>query len=182
MRDYLTDGRIVVRAYRLGDERGLCDAIRESIPELARYYIAFPTDYGVQHAKRWVDTCIGRWDEGHSYAYVIESVSEGTFLGECNIELDLANRNAEIGYWVRTSRTCQGVATAAARLVAQLAFEDLGLIRLEISTRADNAASRRVAEKLGAVLEGVLRSKTMTPSRPVDCLMYGLLPHELRLA
>ena len=69
----------------------------------------------------------------------------------------------------------------AVRLVAQLAFEDLGLIRLEISTRADNAASRRVAEKLGAVLEGVLRSTTMTPSGPVDCLMYGLLPHELRL-
>jgi RimJ/RimL family protein N-acetyltransferase len=181
MRNYLTDGRIVVRAYRPGDERGLCEAIRESMSELARYYIAFPADYGVRHAKGWVDACIGHWDEGHSFHYVIESVPEGTFLGECGIELDLPNKNGEIGYWVRTSHTCQGVATAAARLVAQLAFEDLGLIRLEISTRADNAASRQVAEKLGAVLEGTLRSKTMTPSGPVDCLMYGLLPHELRL-
>jgi len=181
MRDYLTDGPIAVRAYRPGDERGLCEAIRESIPELARYYLAFPADYGVQHAKGWVNTCIGHWGAGDSYHYVIESVAGGTFLGECGIELDLPNKNAEIGYWVRTSHTCQGVATAAVRLVAQLAFEDLDLIRLEISTRADNVASRRVAEKLGAMLEGVLRAKTMTPSGPVDCLMYGLLSHELRL-
>jgi RimJ/RimL family protein N-acetyltransferase len=181
MRDRLTDGRIAVRAYRPGDERGLSEAIRESIPELARYYLVFPTDFGVQHAKEWVDACIANRDEGRSYHHVIESVPGGTFLGECGIELDLPNKNAEIGYWVRSNHTRQGVATAAARLVAQLAFEDLGLIRLEISTRSDNVASRRVAEKVGAVLEGVLRSKTMTPSGPVDCLMYGLLPHELRL-
>jgi RimJ/RimL family protein N-acetyltransferase len=181
MRDHLTDGTLAVRAYRHGDEQGLCDAIRESLPELAKYYIEFADDYGIENARGWVEECIRNWDEGHSYRYVIESVPGGTFLGECGLELDMPNKNAEIGYWVRSAHTCHGVATAAVRLVAQLAFEDLDLIRLEISTRSDNAASRRVAERLGFVLEAVQRSRTMTLSGPVDCLGYGLLRHEMRL-
>lgn len=181
MRDRLTDGAVAVRAYRPGDEQGLCEAIRESLPELAKYYIEFPADYGVEHARRWVEECIGSWDEGHGYHYVIEGVPGGTFLGECGLEVDMSNKNAEIGYWVRSAHTCRGVATAAVRLVAQIAFEDLDLIRLEISTRADNSASRRVAEKVGAVLEGIQRSKTVTPLGSVDRLDYGLLRHELRL-
>jgi len=57
---------------------------------------------------------------------------------------------------VRTSQTGQGIATAAVRLVAQCAFEDLGLRRLELLIAVDNLASRRVAEKVGATFEGAL--------------------------
>jgi RimJ/RimL family protein N-acetyltransferase len=63
---------------------------------------------------------------------------------------------ADIGYWVRTSQTGLGLATAAVRLVARFGFEDLGLRRLEMLIATDNLASRRVAEKVGATFEGVL--------------------------
>ena len=57
-----------------------------------------------------------------------------------------------VGYWVRTGCTRQGIATATVRLVARLAFEDLDLERLEFVIGVDNVASRRVAEKAGAIL------------------------------
>jgi RimJ/RimL family protein N-acetyltransferase len=75
--------------------------------------------------------------------------------GGCLDQLD-ASGTANVGYWVRTSRTGQGIATAAVRLVARFGFEDLGLRRLELLIAVHNVASRRVAEKVGATLEGVL--------------------------
>lgn len=60
-----------------------------------------------------------------------------------------------MGYWVRTSQTRRGIATAAVRLIARFGFEDLGLRRLELLIATDNFASRRVAEKVGARLEGI---------------------------
>src|SRR5438876_1019870 len=77
---------------------------------------------------------------------------------------------ANVGYWVRTSQTGQGIATAAVRLIAWFGFEDLGLLRLELLIAADNPASRRIAEKVGATFERVLPAKasrrmTRTASR-----------------
>jgi ribosomal-protein-serine acetyltransferase len=55
----------------------------------------------------------------------------------------------EIGYWVRTDRAGAGVATAAARLATEAAFGIDGIEVACIHHDAANAASGRVAEKLG---------------------------------
>jgi ribosomal-protein-alanine N-acetyltransferase len=56
-------------------------------------------------------------------------------------------RNATVGYWVDDARRGRGLATAAVAAVAELAFGELGLHRLEAATLVDNAASQRVLEK-----------------------------------
>jgi RimJ/RimL family protein N-acetyltransferase len=55
------------------------------------------------------------------------------------------------------------------RLVVQFALEDLGLRRLELLIAIENLASRRVAEKAGATLEGVL---------PAGSHRHGELQHQ----
>jgi RimJ/RimL family protein N-acetyltransferase len=85
-----------------------------------------------------------------------------------------------LGYWVRTSATRRGVATAAARLVLAAAFEDLDLLRVSIGVPVANSASHRVVAKLGAVREGVLRRELVLPGGPSDVVLYGLLRGELR--
>jgi RimJ/RimL family protein N-acetyltransferase len=87
-----------------------------------------------------------------------------------------------LGYWVRTSETRRGVATTAARLVVAAAFADLSLLRVSIGVPVANAASHRVAAKLGAVREGILRQELVLPSGPSDVVLYSLLPGELREA
>lgn len=70
---------------------------------------------------------------------------------------------------MRTSKTGQGLATAAARLVARAAFEDLPVQTLGVYTNADNHASRRVAAKLGAVL---VELKPEADGSCVRCMSY----------
>ena len=79
---------------------------------------------------------------------------------------------------MRTAWTGRGVATAAARLAVRFAFEELGLIRLEITVALRNSASQRVAEKVGAVREGLLRKRLFINGQSEDALIYSLLADE----
>lgn len=65
-----------------------------------------------------------------------------------------ALRGAHIGYWVDKRYANRGITTQAVQMLTEYGFEELGLHRIEINLRPENAASRRVAEKAGYHLEG----------------------------
>ena len=85
----------------------------------------------------------------------------------------------EVGYWVRSDRTGQGIATAAAR-VLQVAFEELGLHRVILRVAVGNRASERVAGKLGFVREGLLRKEVLVAGTWLDHSLWSLLDEEFR--
>jgi len=64
-------------------------------------------------------------------------------------------RSAHIGYWVDRNHAGRGIVPTAVALGADYCFFTLGLHRLEINLRPENAASRRVVEKLGFRYEGI---------------------------
>ncbi len=72
------------------------------------------------------------------------------------------------------------MATVAARLLAQFGFGELKLSRLELVIDVDNQASQRVAEKLGAFREGVLRQRLFVHNQARDAVMYSLIPRDLK--
>jgi ribosomal-protein-alanine N-acetyltransferase len=56
-------------------------------------------------------------------------------------------RSGTLGYWVAERLGGRGLATRAIGEVVELAFDELGLHRLEAATLVDNVPSRRVLEK-----------------------------------
>jgi ribosomal-protein-alanine N-acetyltransferase len=64
-------------------------------------------------------------------------------------------RSAAAGYWVAESVAGQGITPLALALAADFAMDALGLHRVEVNIRPDNAASLRVVQKLGFRDEGV---------------------------
>ena len=67
------------------------------------------------------------------------------------------------------------MATAAARLAARFGFDYLDLQRLELVIEPENAASIRVAEKLGSRREGLLHNRLNVENDQRDALMFSLL-------
>lgn len=65
-----------------------------------------------------------------------------------------ALRGAHIGYWMDKRCANLGITTQAVEMITQYGFQELGLHRIEINLRPENAASRRVAEKAGYRFEG----------------------------
>jgi RimJ/RimL family protein N-acetyltransferase len=97
----------------------------------------------------------------------------GEILGSVGLlRGDAENGRAEIGYWVAGEHRGRGVATAAVEQIARRAFAD-GWHRLELHIDPENAASRRVAEKAGFALEGVLRGYELIKDRRADVAMYA---------
>jgi ribosomal-protein-alanine N-acetyltransferase len=65
-----------------------------------------------------------------------------------------ALRGGHIGYWIDKNYAGRGFTTEAVNMVTSFAFDALGLHRIEINIRPENAPSIRVAEKAGYRFEG----------------------------
>lgn len=68
-----------------------------------------------------------------------------------------ALRGASIGYWVSQHVAGRGITPRAVAIAGDYCFTELGLHRLEINIRPENAASLRVVAKLGFREEGLRR-------------------------
>lgn len=80
------------------------------------------------------------------------------------MNIDAANRRLEIGStWYRRAVQRSALNTQAKRLLLAHAFETLDCIAVEFRTHFFNHASRRGIERLGAKLDGVLRSHLINP-------------------
>ena len=90
------------------------------------------------------------------------------------------HRRVEIGStWYRRSVQRTAVNTEAKLLLLGHAFEQLGCHGVELRTHWMNHASRRAIERLGAKLDGVLRSHMVLPDGTLrDTCVYSILAHE----
>ena len=81
----------------------------------------------------------------------------GRFSGEINLSSVQRGpyQNAYVGYWIDEAMAGHGYTPEAFVIVCRFAFEDLALHRLQASIIPRNAASRRVAAKIGLREEGI---------------------------
>lgn len=70
----------------------------------------------------------------------------------------------------------KGVGTEAQKLTIKRAFEELGAHRVTELILADNAAARKVVERLGFELEGMMRGHVRRGGRLLDVAVYGVSP------
>ena len=86
---------------------------------------------------------------GASFPGVV--VVDGRPAGRVNLNdvVRGAFESADLGYWVDVEHQGRGVATAAVRAVLAIAFDRLGLHRVQAGTLVHNTASRRVLAKNG---------------------------------
>lgn len=176
----LSDGTILLRAHRLEDCDAMYAAVTESISELSPWLPWCHAGYSRDETAGFIRLAGEAWEDSSHYPFAIFGATDGAFLGGIAINhIAKPNRLANVGYWVRTSRTRQGIASAAVRLVSQYAFGTLGLTRLEIACIPTNTASRRVAEKVGAKFESIARNRLVMHGVACAAALYSLLPEDI---
>ncbi len=87
--------------------------------------------------------------DGKCLPLVIEV--DGRFAGQLTVNNIVGGsaRFASVGYWIDRRLAGRGFTPLAVALAVDHCFETLGLHRIEIAIRPENAASLRVVEKLG---------------------------------
>ncbi len=164
-----------IRCYEPTDVDAIYEAVIESRAELAPWMPWCHADYAHADTAAWVASRASAWEQLSEWSFVIAD-ADGRILGTCGIHrLDLLNGSGEVGYWVRTSATRQGVASEAVRQVTQWAFQEQGLHRIEMLISTENFPSLRVAQKAGAVCEGVLRQRLLLLGRRHDAMSWAIL-------
>lgn len=158
-------------------EPGLAEAIWSateiSLAELRPWMVwaALSTE---ETTRTFTEEAVQEWEDGTAYQFAI--LDDEGVIGAIGVDVPVPiRRMGEVGYWIRSDRTGRGYATEAGREMVRFGFEELGLYRLELRAGVRNAASRRVAEKMGFRSEGRLRRGCLGPQGGYDCYLYGLL-------
>ncbi len=96
------------------------------------------------------------------------------------MNIDATNKRVEIGStWYRKSVQRGPLNTEAKRLLLAHAFETLGCIAVEFRTHFMNHQSRAAIERLGAKMDGVLRSHmVMADGSLRDTAVYSIIASE----
>lgn len=176
----LTDGRLRLRPWHITDSRALAEAAHESLMTVGRWLPWCHKDYNVAEAAAWIEHCEASQRSADHFAFAVFDTVTAELLGGVGLsQRNLIHRQANLGYWVRQSRQHQGIAVAAATLVARFGFVDLKLARIEIVALPENMASRATAERLGARFEAVASNRLLRRGQALDAAVYGLTEGDL---
>lgn len=179
MKMELTDGVISLRPYTVDDAEDLYEAVRESIPELEPWMPWCHQDYSIEETREWLCKRDEAQENGTDYGFRIADARTDRFLGGVGLSQINSHRAANLGYWIRTSAAGRGVATRATLLLARFGFEELKFVRIEIVAAVGNHASQRVAEKAGAVREGIKRKGILIRGVAHDAVLTSLVAEDL---
>jgi RimJ/RimL family protein N-acetyltransferase len=175
----LTDGNILIRPYSTADTRAVYEAVRESIKEISAWMGWCHADYAIEETSAFIESRAEARESDREYTFGIFDARTGAFLGGTGLSfVNRVHNCANLGYWVRSSCTGRGVASAAARLVARFGLESCGFQRIEILAALGNLPSQRAAEKAGALREAVLRKRLLVKGQPQDAVLYSLVAED----
>jgi RimJ/RimL family protein N-acetyltransferase len=168
--------RLLLRAPRPGDGAVVNAAVVESFDAL-HAWVPWARDCPtLEESEVFVRQSVANWRLRSDLPLLLFRKEEPKVLvGMSGLtRMDWSVPRFEIGYWTRTRCEKKGYATEASRAIAAFAFDALGARRVEIHCDAGNAASARVAERAGFVLEARLKNHLVRgDGRLSDTLIYA---------
>ena len=175
-------GRLMLRPFRRRDADELTEAVQASQLELNQWLPWARIGYAKGDATTYIRDSIKSWREERAYDFAVRRLDDPhRHIGNISVWfISRSFKTGEIGYWVRTDETAQGIATELAARVLKIAFEELKMHRVILRIAVGNRPSERVAEKLGFFREGILREEIKVRGKWLDHSVWGLLEHEYK--
>ncbi|WP_043930898.1 GNAT family N-acetyltransferase [Bacillus sp. EB01] len=159
--EFETD-RLLIRLPKPGDGKAVYQAIQASLEELKPW---MPW----AHANQSEDDVEANIRESHTKFLMREDLrllvfnkSTGELIASSGLHrINWEVPKFEIGYWIDSRFSGKGFMTEAAKGIANFAFNELGAKRVEIRCDSRNEKSRKIPERLGFQLEGILKNDSI---------------------
>ena len=177
MKEEIKSDKIILRKYETDFAPLLFEAAFESRGgEFSHWMPWCHKNYSSDESEGFIKMSVEGWEDKTQFSFGVFDADSNEFLG--GVGLNQPNTNHKfynLGYWVRVSCQNRGTASAATRLLARAAFENLDINRIEILTAVENIPSQKAAEKAGAKREGVLRKRIIVGDRIHDAVMFSFV-------
>ena len=151
--------RLILRVPGGGDGTLVYPSVRDSIDELHVWMPWAKLDYSLDDAESWCRRTRADFHLRVQWQFIMLDRASGKHLGNVGaFKFNWDVPKTEIGYWLRTDATGQGLMTEAVRALTEQFLTVHGFQRIEIRCDEKNARSARVAELSGYALEARLRN------------------------
>lgn len=171
----LATARLTLRQPNRADAPGMFGYASD--PQVAQFTTWEP-HYSVTDSERSIDDFLNIYRYQAGVVWLLEERATHQLVGSLALLLAPRHRRAELGYALARSHWGQGLMLEAAQAVVALAFDPVGLTRIEARCIPENRASSRVMEKLGMRYEGCLRAERVLKGQSRDMALYALLHDE----
>jgi aminoglycoside 6'-N-acetyltransferase len=180
--EQLETRRTVLRRYQAGDGPWVYAMIQGNRSHLARYEAGnvLMSIHSEQDAEVVVRELAAEWMARNSFFMCAFNRETDDFVAQIYVgPVDWDVPEFELGFFVDRDHEGQGYVTEAARAALGFIFEHLGSHRVRLECDDTNDRSRRVAERLGMVLEGHIRENKVNADGTLSgTLHFGLLRSE----
>ncbi|QDP73276.1 GNAT family N-acetyltransferase [Legionella israelensis] len=171
--------RLLIRKPMLGDAKPLNDAINRSLAELQRW-MPWANDPSLATTEKFIEGAMKQWDSDKQtdFPMIVVLKATGQIIGASGYN-NQSNKDVpfyEIGYWLDTHYTGQGLATELTAALTHYAFTEYQAARVQIKIQAANERSRNVAERCGFTIEARLHHHCIDcqTGEPADDLIYAM--------
>ena len=169
--------RVVVRCWEPNDAPLLKEAVDSSLVELRPWLPwALNEPQTVEEKVQLLRRFRAQFDLGEDFVYGLFSRDESEVVGGSGFHRRVGEGAFEIGYWIRSSRAGQGLATEATAALTRIGFEVCEVDRIEIHCEPENERSLRIPRKLGYAEEARLRRRLYPApgGEPRDVVVFSL--------
>lgn len=161
-----------IRKWKLSDAADLASALNnEKVLNYLRDGLPYP--YTQKDAQHYINSILSS-NPNETFAYAIDV--DGKAVGSIGAfrQGNIHFRTAELGYYLAEDYWGKGIMTQAVKQLCQKLFAETDILRIFAEPFAYNIGSRRVLEKAGFQLEGILKRNAVKNGRVLDMAMYAL--------
>lgn len=163
--------KFILRPYKKGDEASIVKHANNRT--IARNTLLMPYPYTSKDAKDWIRKNLTKYNKKNSENFVFAIEINGEVCGAVGLSHIKKEHKAEIGFWLGKKYWGQGIMTKAVRSMTQYAFRQLKLRRIYAHVFLFNNPSKRVLEKAGYKLEGILEKEAKKKNKYIDCYLMA---------
>jgi ribosomal-protein-alanine N-acetyltransferase len=173
----LANDVVTLREVRRSDAPSLFSML--TTPEVRRYMSAPPSD--VAGFERFIEWAQNERREGRYICFAVVPRGYDVAIGICQVrQIDPRFESGEWGAAIGSQFWGTGIFAAAADLLFDFLFDQVGVHRLEARAAVQNGRANGAARKVGSVPEGLARQALKCDGRYHDQLMWSLLAEDWR--
>lgn len=172
---------IEIRKYKKEDIADFHAAVIDSKKEISKWLPWCHDNYTKVDAEKWITELVPTiWQSKKGCEFIIVNNSKNKIAGGCCLEqIDWNKKEANVGYWIRTSETRQGLATKACYFLLHYGFQKLGLEQINVIPSVENIASVKVAEKLPFEKRVMVKNGFKIRNQISDALVFTITKKSL---
>ena len=172
----LAGAQATLRPLALEHHDGLCEAVRDG----ALWQLWYTSIPAPERMATEIERRLDLQARGSMLPFTVFDANSRIVGMTTYMNIDASNKRVEIGStWTASSAQRSPLNTECKAMLLAHAFDSLGCIAVEFRTHRLNTQSRRAIERLGAQLDGVLRSHVRSADGTLrDTAVYSITADE----